>query len=177
MLHAARRRAVRVALIAGDAAALPLRDDASDLTLAMHVLDHVPDPGAAVAELRRTTRPGGQVLVVLNRPDHLRELREAVASALPAQADGQPITIGGRLRLDDGARLLAREFTAVARHEVTSELLIPGPEPVESYIRSMTLTQALPRPSAFAAAVLRQLPRDQNGTIRIQAHTGCLVAS
>jgi SAM-dependent methyltransferase len=177
MLHAAHGRAPRAALIAGDAAALPLRDDASDLTLAMHMLYHVPDPCAAVRELRRITRPGGQVVVVLNGHDHLRELSEAVAAVRPPSADRRPGAVGGRLGLDHGAELLAGEFSTVVRHDFTSELLIPGPEPVEDYVRSMISTQTLPEPEHFVAAVLRQLPRGQDGTIRIQTHSGCLIAS
>jgi SAM-dependent methyltransferase len=177
MLHAARRRAPHVALIAGDAAALPLRDGASGLTLAMHMLYHVPDPGAAVRELRRITRPAGRALVVLNGHDHFRELREVMAAALPGRPAGQPLSFGDRLRLDRGAQLLTREFTTVVRHDVTSELLIPGPQPLEDYVRSMITTQALPDPGRFAAAVVGQLPRSQNGIIRIRAHSGCLICS
>jgi SAM-dependent methyltransferase len=66
MLAAARRRAPAAALTAADAAALPLRDHAVSLTLAAHMLYHIPDSRAAAGELRRITRPGGQVLVVLN---------------------------------------------------------------------------------------------------------------
>jgi SAM-dependent methyltransferase len=175
MLHAARGRASRATLIAGDAAALPLRDDASDLTLAMHMLYHVPDPRAAVRELRRITR--GQALVVLNGGDHLRELREAVAAVRPPPGDGQPRTAGLGVGLDHGAELLADEFTTVIRHDFTSELLIPGPGPVEDYVRSMITTQTRPEPEHFVAAAVRQLPRGQDGTIRIQVHSGCLVAS
>jgi ubiquinone/menaquinone biosynthesis C-methylase UbiE len=72
MLSAASGRAAPSArLIAGDAAALPLQDDAVDICLAMHMLYHIGDPMAAVRELRRITRPGGRVLVVLNGADHL----------------------------------------------------------------------------------------------------------
>jgi SAM-dependent methyltransferase len=177
MLDAARRRAPRAALIAGDATVLPLRDDVSDLTLAMHMLQHAPDPRAAVRELRRITRPGGQALVVLSGRDHLRELSDAIAEALPEPADARPRTFGGRPGLDHGGELLAGEFTTVARHDFTSELLVPGPRPVEEYVRSMIITQSLPEPEDFVAAVIRQLPRGQDGTIRIQLHIGCLIAS
>ena len=69
MLHAARARAVRLpaaCLLAGDAARLPFRRGSSDLTLAMHMLYHVPEPAAAVRELRRVTRAGGTVVIGLN---------------------------------------------------------------------------------------------------------------
>ena len=172
MLHAARSRAPAAILAAGDAAALPLRDDISDLTLAMHMLYHLPRPSAAVRELRRITRPGGQVLVVLNGQDHLRELHDLVTTALGSITGGQ-LPHRERLRLDDGEDFLASEFTSVTRHDFTSELLIPDPGPVEDYVRSMTITQDLPDPGAFAAAVASLIPR--SGTFRVRTHTGCLV--
>jgi len=96
-------------------------DDAADLTLAMHMLYHVPEPSAAVRELRRITHPGGQVLVVLNGEDHLRELRELIATARRDFTNGEPPG-PGRLRLDEGEGLLAREFTSVTRHDFAGEL-------------------------------------------------------
>ncbi|MGH3252777.1 MAG: class I SAM-dependent methyltransferase, partial [Trebonia sp.] len=65
----------RVALLAADATGLPLPDGTADLTLAMHMLYHVADPSLALRELRRVTRPGGRVVIVLNGLDHLAELR------------------------------------------------------------------------------------------------------
>lgn len=177
MLQAARSRAPQVRLIAGDAAALPLRDDASDLTLAMHMLYHVPDPFAAVRELRRITRPGGQALVVLNGEDHLRELLDAVTAALPGGAEDAPAVLGERLHLDHGAGLLATEFRSVTRHDFTGELLIPGPRPVEDYVRSMVTTRDLPEPEDLAAAVASLVRRSHPGTFRVQTHSGCLVCT
>jgi SAM-dependent methyltransferase len=171
MLRAARSRAPAAVLAAGDAAALPLRDAISDLTLAAHMLYHLPRPLAAVRELRRITGPGGQVLVILNGRDHLRELRGLIATALAGSA-GTPPSRRGRLHLDDGEALLAREFSSVTRHDFTSELLIPGPGPVVDYVRSMTITQDLPDPGGFAAAVAGLLP---GGTFRVRTHAGCLV--
>lgn len=81
MLHAARSRVPEAGLISGDASALPLRDDISALTLAMHMLYHLPEPLAAVRELRRITQPAGRVLVVLNGKDHLREKPGAVMTS------------------------------------------------------------------------------------------------
>lgn len=45
----------------GDAQRLAFPNGAFDCTMAMLVLNFVPDPGAAVAEMRRVTRPGGCV--------------------------------------------------------------------------------------------------------------------
>jgi len=175
MLRAAGSRAPQARLAAGDAAALPVRDQAGDLTLAMHMLYHVPGPRAAVRELRRVTRPGGRVLVVLNGRDHLRELRDLIATALRDLRVRAP-SPGERLRLDDGQGLLASEFTSVTRHDFTGTLLIPGPGPVEDYVRSMVVTGEVPDPGAFAAAVGRLVPT-ASGPFRIRTHTGCFICS
>jgi len=61
------RLASRATLLCGDAAMLPFRDGAFDRVLSSEVLEHLPDPGAAVAELARVTRRGG--IVVLSVPN------------------------------------------------------------------------------------------------------------
>lgn len=176
MLRAAGSRAASSArLIIGDAAALPVRDVAADVCLAMHMLYHVPDPLAAVRELRRITRPGGQVLVVLNGADHLRELRDLVSAAL-VEGGAMPFP-GERLHLDDGADLLAGVFTSVTRHDFTAELLIPGPEPVADYVRSMYVIQRRLDQQSMAAAVISRIPASPDGAFRVRTHSGCLIAS
>jgi SAM-dependent methyltransferase len=186
MLGSARRRAPGARLVVADAAALPLRDEATDLTLAIHMLYHVPEPSAAVRELRRITRPGGRVLVVLNGEDHLRELRALITTALGDVTNGAPLhperlrperLRPERLRLDEGEELLAREFTSVTRHDFGAELVIPGSQPVEDYVRSMGVTQDLADPEALIAAVGRLVSRHDQGTFRIRTHSGCLVCS
>jgi SAM-dependent methyltransferase len=176
MLGAAGRRVPGARLAVADAVALPVRDDATDLTLAMHMLYHVPEPSAAVRELRRITHPGGQVLVVLNGEDHLRELRALITTALRDFTDGEPPG-PGRLRLDEGEELLAREFMSVTRHDFAGELVVPGPQPIEDYVRSMGVAQDLADPEAFIAAVGRLVPRGDQGTFRIRTRSGCLVCS
>jgi SAM-dependent methyltransferase len=176
MLAAARRHAPAAALVAGDAAALPLPDHAVSLALAAHMLYHVPDPRAAVGELRRITRPGGQVLVVLNGPGHLRELHDLIAATLQITTSDPPLGDRLRLGLDDGQNLLASQFASVIRHDFISELRIPEPEPIENYVRSMISIQDQPDPAAVAAAAASRLPLSA-GPFRIRAHTGCLVCT
>jgi SAM-dependent methyltransferase len=52
----------RYADLHGSIEAIPADDACFDLVLCLQVLEHVPDPPAAVRELRRVVRPGGRVL-------------------------------------------------------------------------------------------------------------------
>jgi hypothetical protein len=113
---------------------------------------------------------------VLNGDDHLRELRDAMPAALPGTPAGERAAQGERLRLDHGADLLAAEFRSVTRHDFAAELVIPGPGPVEDYVRSMITTQELPAPEDFVAAVSSLLRRN-HPEVRIRTHSGCLVAT
>jgi len=55
----------------GEAERLPFPDDSFDLTTCQTVLIHLPDPAAAIAEMRRVTRPGG--LVAVAEPNNLAD--------------------------------------------------------------------------------------------------------
>jgi len=57
------RRAGQVRFVAGDALDLPFRDQAFDAVTISFGLRNVADPGAALAEMLRVTRPGGRLLV------------------------------------------------------------------------------------------------------------------
>jgi SAM-dependent methyltransferase len=46
----------------GSIEAIPVEDASFDVALCLQVLEHVPDPAAAVRELRRVVKPGGRVL-------------------------------------------------------------------------------------------------------------------
>jgi SAM-dependent methyltransferase len=181
MLRAARARAGGAGLVAGDAAALPLAGGTSGVTLAPHMLYHVPDRKAAARELRRVTSGGGQVLVVLNGAGHLAELRDLVTAAAvdaglpPGSAWAQNRRVDGGFGLDEGADLLAGVFGTVQRHDFGAELAVPGPGPVLDYIRSMRFTQSLGDPELLVAAAARRLRAAGDAVIRISTGTGCLV--
>ncbi|MCC3328286.1 class I SAM-dependent methyltransferase [Nocardia abscessus] len=64
--------------VLGNAEQLPLTDGEFDRTTARHMLYHVPDPGQALRELRRITRPGGRVAVTVNHPGTCTRTRQLV---------------------------------------------------------------------------------------------------
>jgi ArsR family transcriptional regulator len=68
MLEAAREKVAKsglqgIELRQGDAAALPLEDGSVDAAFAHVVLQYLPSPAEAVAEMARVVRPGGVVVV------------------------------------------------------------------------------------------------------------------
>jgi arsenite methyltransferase len=66
MLGLAARRCAgheRVELRPGDAVSLPVDDASVDAALCVQVLEYVPDPVVALAEMHRVLRPGGRVVV------------------------------------------------------------------------------------------------------------------
>jgi SAM-dependent methyltransferase len=177
MLRAARARAPAARFFAGDAARLPLRDGAADLTLAMHMLYHVAEPALAVAELRRATRPGGRVVVGLNSDDHLCELRALVNAELFAAGLHASHIVRERIRLDAGAELLAGVFDSVISHDVTGELRLPDQRPVADYVRSMSITRGTAEGEQLVQAVAGRLDFDADGIFRVTTHSGWLVCS
>ncbi len=63
MLQVGKRREPQLTFVAGDALALPYRDDAFDAVTISFGLRNVADTLAGLRELRRVTRPGGRLVV------------------------------------------------------------------------------------------------------------------
>ncbi len=82
------RAAACPALLNADVAALPARDGAFDVVLAVHMLYHVPGREAALQELRRVLAPGGVCITVTNGARHIRSLRALVEQAVRTAAPG-----------------------------------------------------------------------------------------
>jgi ubiquinone/menaquinone biosynthesis C-methylase UbiE len=90
MLERARRRAAGLGIVAdlrvGDAQALELPDSAFDTVVCTLALCSIPDPRAAVREMKRVLRPGGRVLLL----EHVRSPRFAIRSIQRAL---DPVTV------------------------------------------------------------------------------------
>jgi len=85
--------------VQGDATRLPFADGSFDRIIASEVLEHLPDDGAAIAELVRVLRPGGSLAVTVPR-----RLPERICWAL---SDAYHTTPGGHVRIYRGDRLRA----------------------------------------------------------------------
>jgi ubiquinone/menaquinone biosynthesis C-methylase UbiE len=63
MRGATERGLANVVPTQGDATALPYEDDSMDAVVLTAVLGEIPDPGAALHEIRRVLKPGGRLVV------------------------------------------------------------------------------------------------------------------
>ncbi|MDG4801135.1 class I SAM-dependent methyltransferase [Micromonospora sp. WMMD980] len=140
MLVAARENAAGAGLVGAALPRLPFPDALFDAAVANFVLNHVGDPAAALAELRRLVRPGGRVAVTLwpsPHPPLQRLWGEAVAAAgvgppvdLPRLAPGRdfPRTEEGVTGLLSAAGLVGAACTTLSwTHRADPEEWWAGP--------------------------------------------------
>ncbi|WP_203924979.1 class I SAM-dependent methyltransferase [Rugosimonospora africana] len=162
------------ALVA-DAAALPVREASCGAVLAMHMLYHVPDPEAGVAELARVRAPGGTVLLATNGARDKRRARD-VHNEVVRELTGGPARrdVSRRFNLEDGERVARRHFRTVERIDFHSTIAVPRPEPVMRWLGSMGAGDVAPaildEVRARIAAIIAH-----EGTFRLDAHAGFLL--
>jgi SAM-dependent methyltransferase len=157
----AREAAAHGPAVVADAAGLPIRTGVAAVVLAAHVLYHLPDLAGAARELARVARPGaGALVVVLNGPGHLAELRRVVR-----EASGVDQPMAERVNVDNVAELLAPTWTPARRAVRRGEVSVPGPGPVLRYVQSMR-AMVEPHLSGFTnwSQVMARVTADLAGT-------------
>jgi ubiquinone/menaquinone biosynthesis C-methylase UbiE len=173
MLAAAAPRRGSATLFQGDVQHLPFADNTFDVSLAMHMLYHVPDRALAIRELRRATKPGAVAVVATNSEAHLHEL-----GAVWEQATGAPHTLSLlSFTLESGRAELEAAFESVTRHDCESELVVTEIEPILVYLRStrsfvtgMDYDAALDDVAPLVAEAI-----DRDGAFRIRTFAGTFV--
>lgn len=121
-----------------DAQSLPVRDDAVDVALCLHMLYHVPDVGRAVRELRRVVRSGGTTVVATNGRGHAAEIRSFLLGAVRSVtgADTDIAWSDSRFDIVAAQAILAEAFPEVRVHEHIGVSVVPDPAPVRAYVAS-----------------------------------------
>lgn len=153
-----------------DVQALPFDDRVFDVVLANHMLYHVPDPDAAVAELARVVTADGVVLAATNGFGHMREINESIAEVFGEHHEGLSDVFG----IDTGEARLREQFASVVWHAFDNDLVADDPAPVIAYALSFPPGEFAnnDQQAALADAVRR---RFVDGRLRIRTRAGVFV--
>jgi len=141
-----------------DAQRLPVATGAADVTLAPHMLYHVPDIPLALRELRRITAPGGIAMIVTNDDNHAAEIG-ALLSSVTSDLLGRPVTAaweGHRFRRPTADRLLPAFFPSVTRHDLRAVSEVRSAAAVRAFLESLP-TPALDIPPTDRSRVLSEV--------------------
>lgn len=130
----------------GDVQDLPFEDGSFDAALAAWMLYHVPDVERGIAELARVIRPGGRLIAVTNRIEHLRELRELLGGEFPTRNFSD----------ENAPALLLGSFLRVDEKEAGGWINFPDRAAVEAYV------------DASRTLLARDLPSDFDGPLRVR---------
>jgi ubiquinone/menaquinone biosynthesis C-methylase UbiE len=117
-----------------DAAAVPFADAAFDRVVASHMLYHVADIPAALAESRRVLAPGGLFVATTVGESSFGELKQQLL-AIDSSLAWPSAT--ARFCLENAGAQIARHYAAVERQDFEDTLRVPEVEPVVDYALSV----------------------------------------
>lgn len=157
-----------------DAQALPFAAASFDLIVANHMLYHLPNRPAALAEIRRVLRPTGRFFAATNDRTHMRQIADLAEEFMPNSA--RLMTDNERFPFDVATTELSRYFGQIQLHRYANELVVTDADALADYILS-GVSINIP---AVAEAPLRLWLHNRissTGAIRITPVTGLFEAT
>jgi SAM-dependent methyltransferase len=171
----------RAILLAGDAANVPLGSGTCDVVVAGLVLNFVPDPSKALAELIRVAVPGGTIAAYVwdyaGRMEIIRSFWDAAAALDPAAAllhEGVRFPDCNPTAMKESFEKAGLDCVATTSLEITAEFanfddywhpFLGGQGPAPTYAMSLTEDSR----AALEARLAAMLPAAANGSIRLPA--------
>lgn len=156
-----------------DAAALPFDEGAFDAVVAMHMLYHLPEPAAGIAEMHRVLKPGGHLAVTTNGEGNMRQLY-----ALTTVLGSEPADpAGAAFGFETAERLMQARFgnVTIARHPAA--MRVTSPEDVflalTSYPPGETASEA--ELADFRAAIDTAFEQG-DGVLEVEKETGLFLS-
>jgi len=109
---AAKKTGVDFEFLVGEASHLPLNDDSQDIVMCQTLLMHVKQPDKVIEEMKRCTRPGGQVVAI--EPNNLASnLMFDKYSQTDYDVDDMMEFLEVRLRCEKGKKNLGEGFSSI----------------------------------------------------------------
>ncbi len=158
-----------------DVQSIPFRDKSFDVTIANHMLYHVPDLDKALSEIHRVLAPKGRFYAATGGLSHLREIADIVRRVEPSYRTGYvPRDI---FNLEHGGEALSRWFSYVTMHEIDDGLMVTETEPLIAFILSMPVQSFMT--DEKLQALRKSIDHDikENGAVYITKSTGLFEAS
>ncbi|CAN7463935.1 class I SAM-dependent methyltransferase [Neorhizobium sp. LjRoot104] len=156
-----------------EAASLPFEDNSFDTVIAMHMLYHLSDPAAGIAEMFRVLKPGGSLAVTTNGAGNMRGLYELTTVFGSEPFDPSAAVFG----YDKAEALMRERFGDVAFTQHPARMRITEPEDV-----FLALTSYPPgdgageaQLEAFRAAIAAAFERG-NGVLDMEKETGLFIS-
>jgi SAM-dependent methyltransferase len=186
---AAHRAGLSGTLVDSDAQALPFAPASFDVVMANHMLYHVPNIPAAIAECKRVLAPNGLLIAATNSTQNMPEFAALFRRALmllmpPGALVNVPPLPSAAFALENGSQMLARYFRAVVRYDLPQVMIFDSVDPALSYLNSSRSMRepTLPRGVVWEdlIAIMReQLSRVLNhfGELVVNKLTGVLIAT
>jgi SAM-dependent methyltransferase len=159
--------------LVADAQAIPFPDRHFGAVIANHMLYHVPDRAAALAEIHRVLRPGGRLYATTAGRRHLHELGELVRAFDSGRSMSDVYATEG-FTLESGPTELARVFSRAEARRYEDMLSITEAKPLVEYVASGGDVSAEWQ-AGFLDWVQRKLS-EADGVIRITKDSGLLLA-
>lgn len=156
-----------------DATSLPFASESFDVVIAMHMLYHVRDQQAALAEIHRVLKPGGTLGVTTNGIGNLREIYELTTVFGSAPTDPAAQYFG----YDRAAELMQAQFGAVEFAEHPAHLEVTDPEDVFMALTSYPPGDGAPEGqlAQFRAAIDAAF-RSGSGTLKVHKQSGLFLS-
>ncbi len=173
-------------LLNASAINIPFPDNSVDITLANHMLYHLPDIPAGLQEIHRVLVPGGHLIAATNGSDSMKRFSDEMERA--AEHLGFPIEFSPHFArrnfsLENGHDILAEWFPEVILHTFESALVFPETKPVLRYLNSLQefFAPSLPEEISWEALMSQvEIQVDevikQEGEYRVPKLTGAFVA-
>lgn len=174
----------------GNAENLPFPDHSFDIVMANHMMHHIDNIELALSEFRRVLAPSGIVVIATNSMATMPELQVLMRRAIVlltrtgAASVRAPEMPTDRFALENGIRMLTRQFFSIVRHDLPSALVFPEVDPAMTYLESTRDLREASLPEDVVWEDVMMIMRQQInqlikhlGELVINKQAGVLIAS
>jgi ubiquinone/menaquinone biosynthesis C-methylase UbiE len=157
-----------------DAQSIPCESKSFDAVIANHMLYHVPDRLAALAEIRRVLKPAGHFYASTAGDQHLVEIADLIGKFDPGLISWG-MKAANSFTLENGMGQLSQGFAKTKLYRYENALEVTEVDPLVDYILSGRAHILMERQAAFKEFVARAM-ESRGGVFHITIDSGLFVS-